>query len=311
MKIGIITSGGDAPGMNAVLYHLWARLSKDHHITFYKNGVAGLFNGEIVQLTADDLYSNLRAGGTIIGTSRVKDEEFRAKLKTFAPEIDVLIVLGGDGSLRYICRELNQYVSVIGIPCTIDNDVPGTDYSIGFDSACNFYLTMYDYLLKTGTSLRERIFILETLGGSTGFLATAVGSSLNADIVLIPELPFKTIEVAAKLERVVCSKGFAIAVVSEGIESEKTVHQLEEFCNHRIRFCRPGHIARGCTPTFRDIEMARRFSEYVEKSINERNFGISVVKQGNNFSHLSFETLNLLPHKIPEITENVQRGEYN
>ncbi|RFA32191.1 hypothetical protein CAI16_18880 [Virgibacillus dokdonensis] len=284
MRIGIVTSGGDAPGMNALLYHLYQKLSNNNELIFYQNGFVGLIENKTKEINFDLLSNSFNNGGSLIGTSRVNINWFRNEIKTYRFEVDLLVLLGGGGSLRYLGREVSEYVPVIGVPCTIDNDVPDTEYTLGFDSVCNFYLQTINYMLRTGIALKNRVFLLETLGGNTGFLAQKVGSAINSKIILTPEEQFNLFEVADILKMNIKEKGFAIGVVSEGVSIENNIEELEKQCENKIRLCKPGHIARGCNASFYDIEISNRLSDYLVKCIESNTFGVYLTVVNNILS---------------------------
>jgi 6-phosphofructokinase 1 len=267
-RIGILTSGGDAPGMNAAIraavrHALGCRLE----IVGIRRGYAGLLAGEVQPLTRAGVANVIQRGGTVLGTSRC--EEF------FAPEgraraaavlsgagIEGLIVIGGDGTFHgATLLAAEQSVAVAGVPGTIDNDVYGTDFTIGFDTAVNTALAAIDRIRDTAAS-HERLFLVEVMGRTCGHIALAVGVAGGAEDVLIPETPADLAAVSAEIrqswER---GKRSSIIVVAE---SGKEGHAFGIADRVRVstglepRVCVLGHIQRGGTPTARDRILASR-----------------------------------------------------
>jgi 6-phosphofructokinase 1 len=264
MRTLLIVSGGDSPGINAALYH-FAYLSEQSgdHVVGAVGGLAGAVDGHLTDLQSDMLAPLKGLGGTYLTSSRepvLKDAMNRLKLiQTISRQsIDNIVLFGGDGSLRNIPPILAELgLACIGVPTTIDNDVPGTDETIGFDSACNAAHSVIDGLLATARALPGRIFSVETLGGSTGFLALDIARTAGADAVLIPEFEYDEAWLVDRLKWAVREHKLALLVLSEGVDASRTlVDDMQRQHNLRIRDTRLGHGQRGAAPGHRDRWLA-------------------------------------------------------
>lgn len=269
MRTLLIVSGGDAPGINAALYH-FTRLSEQSgdHVVGAVGGLAGAVDGHLTDLHSAALAPWKGLGGTFLPSSRepvLKDAMNRLKLiQTISRQsIDNIILFGGDGSLRNIPPIFAEMgLACIGVPTTIDNDVPGTDETIGFDSACNAAHTVIDSLLATARALPGRIFSVETLGGATGFLALAVAQTAGADVVLIPEFDYDEMWLVERLKWAVRENKLALLVLSEGVAASRTlVADMQLRHNLRVRDTRLGHGQRGVAPSYRDRWLAIAMAE--------------------------------------------------
>jgi len=265
-KIGILTSGGDAPGMNACIRAaVRAALANNLDIFGIQWGYAGLIRGDIVPLDRRAVANIIHQGGTILGTAR--SEEFRTKdgrdkaIKVLQESaIEGLILIGGDGTFRggtLLSQECG--VSVVGIPGTIDNDCYGTDYTIGFDTAVNTALDAIDRIRDTATA-HDRLFFVEVMGRHTGFIALESGLAGGAEELLIPEAPLSTDELCLRLQRnFTAGKRSAIVVVAEVEqpgESIRIAQEVKEKTGFDSRVCILGHVQRGGSPTARDRILA-------------------------------------------------------
>jgi 6-phosphofructokinase 1 len=264
MKTLLIVSGGDAPGINTALYH-FTHLSEQSgdQVLGAVGGLAGAVDGHLIDLHTDMLAPVMGLGGTYLPSSRepvLKDPMNREKLiQTISHQrIDNIVLFGGDGSLRNIPPVLAELgLTCIGVPTTIDNDVPGTDETIGFDSACNVAHTVIDGLLATARALPGRIFSVETLGGSTGFLALDIAHAAGAHAVLIPEFEYDESWLADRLKWAVRENKLALLVLSEGVPASRSlVDDMQQGHNLRIRDTRLGHGQRGTVPSHRDRWLA-------------------------------------------------------
>jgi 6-phosphofructokinase 1 len=264
MRTLLMVSGGDAPGINAALYRF--TLLAEHYgdqVVGAVGGPQGAAAGHLVDLRSEMLAPYVGLGGTFLATSRepaLRDPVNRIRLiETVSRQrIDNIVLFGGDGSLRHIPPILlDMGIRCVGIPTTIDNDVPGTDETIGFDSACNAALPVIDALLATARALPGRIFSVETLGGATGFIALAVAHAASAQAVLIPEKPFDETWLVERLKTAVQDAHYALVVLSEGIPGSRTwVDHMQTRHGLRIRDTRLGHGQRGTQPTYRDRQLA-------------------------------------------------------
>ena len=206
MKIGVLTSGGDAPGMNAALRAVVRRaLSAGHQVYGIRRGYEGLLNGEAFPMDLGSVADIIHRGGTILHTARserFKQPEYQDQAAAWIKQsgLEGLVVIGGEGTFKGMVELCNRGVSAVGVPATIDNDIPHTDYSIGFDTAVNTGVEAVNRLRDTATS-HERVFVVETMGRHSGQLALAVGVAGGAESMLIPELPIDRDNVCARLER--------------------------------------------------------------------------------------------------------------
>ncbi len=265
MRTLLIVSGGDAPGINAAIY-AFTRLSEQSgdHVVGAVGGLAGAVDGHLVDLHSDIVAPLCGLGGTYLTSSRepvLKDAMNRLKLiQTISRQsIDNIVLFGGDGTLRNIPPILAEIgLASVGIPTTIDNDVPGTDETIGFDSACNAAHHVIDGLLATARALPGRIFSVETLGGTTGFLALDIARTAGAHAVLIPEIEYDDTWLAGRLKEAARQHRLALLVLSEGVAASRTlVENMQQQHNLRIRDTRLGHGQRGVAPSYRDRSLAQ------------------------------------------------------
>ncbi len=267
-RIGLLTSGGDAPGMNAAIRAVVRHaLGRRLELIGIRRGYAGLLAGEVQPLTRAGVANVIQHGGTILGTSRSAEflrPEGRARAAAVlrGAGIEGLIVIGGDGTLRgatFLAEE--QGVAVAGVPGTIDNDVFGTDFTIGFDTAVNTALAAIDRIRDTAAS-HERLFLVEVMGRTCGDIALGVGVAGGAEEVLLPEIATDLLALAAELRRSwERGKRSSIIVVAESGEQGRSFRLAEEIgrlTGLEPRVCIFGHIQRGGTPTARDRVLASR-----------------------------------------------------
>ncbi|MHB9035808.1 MAG: 6-phosphofructokinase [Armatimonadota bacterium] len=265
--IGLLTSGGDAPGMNACIATV-ATCAERRGVSVRGifRGLQGLVNADSIPVGAE-LAGLARRGGSFLGTSR--NGELEAKLIEMGIRealkhcgVDGLIVLGGGGSLEAVYRLAESDAPVIGVPCTIDNDIYGTDYAIGFDSAVNKALRAADEIMDTAESLSERVFIIETLGGTSGHIALATAYSAGADAVFVHEVKPDIDAASAKIKAKMDEGGtHGLVVVCENLGLDQIAKQLEEGTGKRVRITVLGHTLRGGNPTYFDRNLAREFGE--------------------------------------------------
>lgn len=256
-KIAVLTSGGDAPGMNAAIRSVVrAGIKEGYEVFGVQRGYHGLLRGELKQMNTRDVSEILQKGGTILHTARSKEfmeEAGQQKAKEILDVfgIDALVVIGGDGSFRGANDLSNLGVPVIGIPGTIDNDVACSDFSIGFDTAVNTALEAIDKIRETASS-HERCSVIEVMGRNAGYIAMEVGIGCGAECVLIPEVAFD-------LEQDVCQqllkgrnmgKHHFIVVLAEGagsaVEMAKTIEEITEI---ETRATVLGYVQRGGSPS--------------------------------------------------------------
>lgn len=284
MRIGIVTSGGDSPGMNAAIEAL-VRNAPGHAtepLAIY-GGLDGLLHGHIEPLSVRKVSGIAAWAGTILGSGRPegldREEGLQALIQAArAANLQALVILGGDGSLGYIAARLHAAgFPCVGIPCTIDNDVPGSDYALGFDSACTFALPLVDGMRQTGRALDGRVFVLETLGGKTGHLALAIAHATQADAVAIPEVRPDWALLGQRLSTAVEQSGNGLLIISEGVSWEYNVEEaLSAHLQHRIRRSNLGHAQRGGTPSYLDRIIARAMAEAALTAITAGRSGCMV-----------------------------------
>ncbi len=264
-KLLIITSGGDAPGMNAAV-RASIRMALHHEIEVYGclGGYQGLLENNIINIEASFAANCIQTGGTILKTGRTekfRQAEFRQQavkqLKKL--KIDAIVVLGGNGSFagaKLLSDESS--IPIIGIPCTIDNDILGTEYTIGFDTACNTALDAIDRIRDTASSL-DRHFMIEVMGRNSGFLAVSVGMAGGAEIISIPEFPLSTEQIADKMKNRRREKLTSIMVVAEANQpghSMDLAQAIKKISGIDYHVCILGHTQRGGAPTVRDRNIA-------------------------------------------------------
>ena len=266
--IGVLTSGGDAPGMNANVRSI-VRTAKAHNVRVFgiRNGYQGMITNNIFEMSSADVGGIINRGGTILGTARseeFKTPEGRAKAaKNLRDrEIEGIIVCGGDGSFRGAhALSTEQGIRVIGTPGTIDNDIAGTDFTIGFDTCINTAMGAIDRIRDTAESHR-RIFIVEVMGRDAGFVALSVGTAGGADAILVPEIDPHVDEVLAMLKnRYDRGKRFSLVVVAEGVEIDgykgggAFMYEVKK-AGLEARLSIIGHQQRGGSPTVLDRQIA-------------------------------------------------------
>jgi 6-phosphofructokinase 1 len=261
-RIGILTSGGDAPGMNACIRAaVRTALANGLEIVGVRRGFDGLIRGDMVPLDRTAIRNIIHLGGTILETSRSQaftTREGRAEAAAIAEQarLDGLILVGGEGTFHggsLLAAETGTVL--VGAPGTIDNDVYGTDYTIGFDTAANCALDAIDRIRDTARS-HDRLFFVEVMGHHTGFIALESGIAGGAEELIIPETSISAAELAARLEEgFQIGKKSAIVVVAEGKNPGKSFQiakEVRKFLDYESRVVVLGHVQRGGPPTVRD-----------------------------------------------------------
>ncbi|MBQ7485228.1 MAG: 6-phosphofructokinase [Oscillospiraceae bacterium] len=265
-RIGVLTSGGDAPGMNAAIRSVVrSALARGIEVVGIRRGYAGLISGDIFPMDGNSVSRIINRGGTILYTAR--SDQFRTEegmQKAVATckllGLEGIVAIGGDGTFRGASALASYGVSVVGIPGTIDNDIVCTDYTIGFDTAANTAVECIDRLRDTMQS-HERCAVVEVMGRHAGYLALQVGVAVGATAVLVPERPYSfESHVADKIRRARLSgKTNFIIVVAEGAASAVDVgEQIRQEMGLDPRVTILGHIQRGGAPTVKDRVMATR-----------------------------------------------------
>lgn len=289
--IAVLTSGGDAPGMNAAIRAVVrAGLAKGFNVMGVRRGYSGLISGEIIPLDRHSVADIIQRGGTILRTARCeefKTEEGRKRganiLKTFG--IDGLVVIGGDGSFKGAQLLSKLGISTVGLPGTIDNDLPYSEYTIGFDTANNTVLDAINKLRDTSTS-HERVSIVEVMGRNCGDIALYAGLAGGAESIIVPEKGYDKDKLCRTiLEGKMRGKMHNLIILAEGIGgAEELAQQVEDTTGIETRATKLGHIQRGGSPTCMDRVWASRMGyraiELIEEGKSSRVVG---VKDGRIF----------------------------
>ncbi len=306
--VGVLTAGGDCPGLNAVIRGVVGRCAlHDHEVVGIRNGWDGLMTGDVRTLDRDDVRGILARGGTILGTSRrdpyVHGDGYASVEATMRRTgINRVIVIGGDGTLRSAARLHEEGLPVIGIPKTIDNDIAGTDVTFGFDTAVQIATEAIDRISSTAEA-HNRIMVVEVMGRTKGWIATYAGMAGGADAILIPEIDYDLEEIARIIRRRHRrGHSYSVVVVSEGIEAPDggEVHVatdafgfarlggvayriapvLEEMTGFEARVTVLGHTQRGGTPTATDRVLATRLGVAAADLVDEDASGVMVAVRG-------------------------------
>lgn len=265
-KIAVLTSGGDAPGMNAAIRAV-VRKARFHgvEVVGVSHGYEGLYNGDYELLDIGSVGDIIQRGGTKLFSARFpefKEDKFQLEAieRMKKDGIEGLVVIGGDGSYRGAMQLTEKGFPCVGIPGTIDNDVPGTEYTIGFDTALNTVVESIDKIRDTATS-HENTFVIEVMGRDAGDIALWAGLAAGAESILIPEESFDIEDIVTRLERGAArGKRHSIIIVAEGVmNGHKLAKQLEERTGVKIRTSVLGHIQRGGSPSARDRVLAGQF----------------------------------------------------
>ena len=301
MKIGILSSGGDCPGINAAIRGVGktAIIEYGMEVVGIANGFTGLLEKETIPLTEQLLSGILTLGGTILGTSRLKPfkvqegDSVRDKPEVIKKHynelgLDALVCIGGNGTQKTANLLAKEGLNVVGIPKTIDNDVWGTDVTFGFDTAVYIAADAIDRLHTTASS-HKRVMVIEVMGHHAGWIALHSGMAGGGDVILIPELEYD-MEVVANylMERARKKKPYSIVVVGEGIEKSKKksagayiAKKIRNMTGLETRETILGYIQRGGSPTPHDRILATRLGAHAAQMIHEQNFGVMVAVKGD------------------------------
>ena len=284
MRIGVLTSGGDAPGMNATLRAIVRMgILRGHRVFAFYNGFRGLLDNDSAEMYNRSVGDIITRGGTIIGTARCEEFKEVENIKKAAKnisllDIDGLIIIGGEGSFKGALELHKLGVKVVGIPGTIDNDVNGTDYTIGFDTAVETVMDCIKKLRDTASS-HGRTLIMEVMGRHSGWIALKSGVAGGAEIILVPEMEYDLKEVCHALESGIArGKKHSIVVVAEGVMSatELALKMKEEmgFVANTVVL---GYVQRGGSPTANDIILGSKLGS---RAIDEIASGASGIMVG-------------------------------
>lgn len=319
-KIGILTGGGDCPGLNPVIRAVVRRgYNEGYEIIGIKNGWKGLIENDIIKLDLISVSGILPKGGTILGTSRTNPYKKEGELQKLKENykllgLEALIAVGGEDTLGVAAKLMKDGIAnIVGVPKTIDNDLSATDYTFGFDTAINTAMECIDKLHTTAES-HHRIIVVEVMGRHAGWIAIESGIAGGADIILIPEIPIDIEEVCVLIKkRHERGKTFSIVVVAEGAQfKEGTVvlqeQKLDEFGHVRLggvgdllakeiesrtgyetRVSVLGHIQRGGSPTAFDRILATRFGVKAVELVKNKKFGRMAALSGNKIIDVAIE----------------------
>lgn len=288
-KIGVLTSGGDAPGMNPAIRAV-VRKAIFHNVEIYGiyGGYAGLISGNIKRLELGSVGDIIHRGGTMLQSARcpefkTKEGQQKGIQQLKAHGIEGLVVIGGDGSYMGAKALTEQGFPCVGVPGTIDNDIPGTDLTIGFDTALNTVIDAIDKIRDTATS-HERTFVIEVMGRDAGDIALWAGLAGGAETILIPEENYDIVDIADRLrkgqER---GKKHSIIIVAEGVTSGVEFgRQLKEATNFDTRVSVLGHMQRGGSPSAADRVLASRLGARAVELLIEGKGGRAVGMENNH-----------------------------
>lgn len=292
-KIGVLTSGGDSPGMNAAVRAV-VRKAIYHgvEVSGIFQGYHGLMNGTIKSLSLGSVGDIIHRGGTILGTARsetFKTEEGQQQAVEMLHRegIEGLVVIGGDGSFRGAEKLSTKGIAAVGVPGTIDNDIPCTDFTIGFDTALNTVIQAIDKIRDTATS-HERTFIIEVMGRDAGDLALWAGLAGGAETILIPEADYSIDDIMSRLNRGhERGKKHSIIVVAEGVGSAVEIgKQLSDKAATDNRVTVLGHIQRGGSPTAFDRVLASRLGAFAVECLLNGEKGKMVGIKNNKLHRM-------------------------
>ena len=339
MKVGILTGGGDCPGLNAVIRAVARRsFTRGHEVVGVREGWRGLVDGLFKPLGGAEISGLLPRGGTILGTSRTNPYKLHggveAVLERFAAEgFDALVAIGGEDTLGVAARlHAEHELPVVGVPKTIDNDLSGTDYTFGFDTAVYICTEAIDRLHTTAES-HNRVMVLEVMGRHTGWIAVVSGIAGGADVILIPEHPVSIEDTCKEIQsRHDRGKDFSIVVVSEGYELEgaggeqgdvdqfghvrlsergvgaRVAHEIEQRTGFETRVTVLGHVQRGGSPTPRDRVLATRYGLKAADLVHEGRFGRMAALRGDSIVDVSLAEATAELKTVPEDWYEVARA---
>jgi 6-phosphofructokinase 1 len=265
-RIGVITSGGDSPGMNAAIRGVVrAAIGRGATCVGFRHGYEGIIENEAVELASSSVGGIITQGGTMLRTARSKafmtQEGRQAAMEVLnSSGVEGLVVIGGDGSLTGALKLWEEFeFPVMGVPGSIDNDIAGSDYSIGFDTAVNTAIEAIDRVRDTAYS-HERVFVIEVMGRRNGFIALEAGLAGGAEAVLIPEVPYSLLEVCDDLRSsAIKGKRSSIIVVAEGAARASDIKDfIQRNTGFEARYLVLGHMQRGGSPTAFDRVLALR-----------------------------------------------------
>lgn len=292
MKIGVYTSGGDAPGMNAAIRAVTkVALNRGHEVVGIMSGYYGFINSDFKPLTHSSLANIIQRGGTILKTGRCPEfhqPEVRAKAvqNLKAAGIDACVCIGGDGSFTAANLLWKEHkFPIVGLPGTIDNDIMGTDLTIGFDTAVNVALEAIDRVRDTADS-HDRLFIVEVMGRNSGFIAVDTGLAGGAEEIFFPENPITAEQAVQHINRGIArGKRSSILVTAEGNKPGRAyaiAEEIKKISGFEAKVCILGHIQRGGAPTAIDRILASRVGAASIEALEQGKFNIMIGVQGQD-----------------------------
>ena len=321
MRVGILTSGGDCAGLNAIMYGFAKTITGiDPKVEIYgiADGFAGLINRGYRKIQHEEFNGILNLGGTILGTSRQpykkliapegQDKIAMMKENYNMMDLDCLLVLGGQGTHKTAGLLSKEGLNIITLPKTIDNDIYGTDFTFGFHTAVGVASDCIDRIRTTAAS-HGRTFVVEIMGNKVGWLALYSGMAGGADIILIPEIPYKIENVIKAAQKANNEKGYCIIIAAEGVideeeaqlpkkeryekreekgeltASNRIAKAIEEALGVETRVMVPGYIQRGGNPCAYDRVLCTQMGAYAARLVDEKKYGVSVALEGQNVKH--------------------------
>lgn len=308
-RIGVLTSGGDAPGMNAAIRAVVRTgIYYGCQVMGIRRGFAGVLTDDMVQLELGSVADIIHRGGTVLRTAR--SEEFASEAgqaKAYenlkAAGIEGLVVIGGDGSLRGAAALAERGLPTVAVPATIDNDMAGTDSTVGFDTAINTAVAAIDRIRDTATS-HERTYIIEVMGRLSGHIAVAAGLAAGAESIVVPEALLTNQQICERLQRgSQRGKRHSIIVVCEGAGSGYAISDYIQTCTgQQPRVTVLGYIQRGGSPTAQDRILASRLGAQAVELLRQAQAAHMVAIQGGQIAGLPMREVVGLPHKFdPEL----------
>jgi ATP-dependent phosphofructokinase / diphosphate-dependent phosphofructokinase len=338
VKVGVLTGGGDCPGLNAVIRAVARRaFAREHEVVGIREGWRGLVDGRFERLGPREVSGLLPRGGTILGTSRTNpyrvEGGVEAVLENFRRDgLDALVAIGGEDTLGVAARLHEEYdFPVVGVPKTIDNDLSATDYTFGFDTAVFICTEAIDRLHTTAES-HNRVMVVEVMGRQTGWIAVMSGIAGGADVILIPEHPVSIDDACKEIRhRHDRGKTFSIVVVSEGYELEgledagdtdefghvrlsergigaRLAQEIEQRTGFETRVTVLGHVQRGGSPTPRDRVLATRYGLKAADLVHTGSFGRMAALHGDSIVDVSLEEATAELKMVPDDWYQVARA---
>ena len=319
MRVGVLTGGGDCPGLNAVIRAVVRKGVAEYDMEFvgFRDGWRGPLENDTRPLGVAEVRGILPRGGTVLGSSRtnpfgIEGGVERIKENLLAGGIDALVAIGGEDTLGVATKLAELGVNVVGVPKTIDNDLSGTDFTFGFDTAVNIATEAIDRLHTTAES-HHRVLVIEVMGRHAGWIALHSGLAGGANIILIPERPFDIEKVCAQVESRFATRYSPIVVVAEGATpaegtmtlqagskdafghvrlggiGDRLAGEIEERTGKEARAVVLGHVQRGGTPTAFDRWLATRFGLHAVQAVHEGDFGKMVALHGTEIERVALQ----------------------